>query len=106
MKTDHGFVCLLLGHKRTEYETTFNRMGRHVQKVRCERCGGAEDVAFTGPIFPGEAEDPEKAVRYIEEETNRDPPEPGDPIWDWETDTELDPEIEQAAEDLLEGMEN
>jgi len=107
MRPNHGFACLLLGHKKTEYETTFNKLGRHVEVKRCERCGEGQEIAFTGPIFPGEAEDPEKAVRVIENTTDREVPEPGDPVWDWNDDEGgLDAVTEEAAEDLLEQMEN
>lgn len=81
MKTNHGFVCLLTGHRKDEYETTFNEVGRHVELKRCSRCGLGEEVAFTGPIFPGEADDPEAALEYIREHEDYDPE---DTIWEWD----------------------
>lgn len=78
----HGFVCLLLGHDY-EFKTTFNRLGRHIEVKECTRCG-AETEAFTGPIFPGEAENPDEAVEYIENHAERDPPDEGDPTWSWD----------------------
>jgi len=81
MKSNHGFICLLTGHRKTEYETTFNEIGRHVELKRCRRCGKGEEVAFTGPIFPGEADDPEEALEYISEHEDYDPE---DTIWEWD----------------------
>jgi len=79
-----GILCSLRGHS-LEYKTTFNSLGRHVEKKSCTRCEH-EETAYTGPIFPGEADDSDRAVEYIEQNTHRDPPDPDSPIWTWETD--------------------
>lgn len=78
-------ICAFLGHDET-HDDGFSRLGRHYGEATCQRCG-RERITWKGPIFPGRADNPEVAVRVIEEIGGREPPEPGDPDWDpitWE----------------------
>lgn len=95
--------CRLFGH-RTGYHTTFNVIGRHVEVEKCTRCD-YEREAFTGPIFPGEADDPEKAVRFIKHNEDYDPE---DTFWTWDgvPGLGLDGSLEREANRLLEEMDD
>lgn len=73
-------VLCRLGYHNWTRGDTYSKMGRHVGYRACEWCGTSE-VTWKGPIFPGRAEDPEAAVRYIEERTEREPPEEGGVAW-------------------------
>lgn len=105
MRMNHGFICLLTGHREGDYETTFNVYGRHVERSKCVRCGEDLGVAFTGPVFPGEAENPQEAIEYIEKYEDYDPPEPDDPNWSWSHQKDIPEEIKEDAEELADEMD-
>lgn len=73
-------LCHIFGHEMT-FNDTFTSLGQHVGVRKCKRCQ-YQEISWRGPIFPGEAEDPDKAVRYIEEYCDYDPPDPDGPAWE------------------------